>query len=73
MLGGINGIVVFRQPYCTVKKTVWKIMYSDKDMESLLEQELNNFYVHHAISFPEPFKLQSIHDTSLTCLAMENL
>ena len=43
-------------------------MYSDKNMESLLEQELNNFYVHHAISFPEPFKLQSIHDTSLTCL-----
>ena len=57
MLGGINGIVVFRWPYWTVMKTVLKIMFSDKDMESLLEQELNNFYVHHAISFPEPFKL----------------
>ena len=57
MLGGINGIVVFRWPYWTVMKTVLKIMFSDKDMESLLEQELNNFYVHHVISFPEPFKL----------------
>ena len=43
-------------------------MFSDVDMESLLEQELNNFYVHHAIAFPDHFKLHGMTDSSVTCL-----
>ena len=37
-------------------------------MEKILEKELNDQYVDHAIRFPEQFKLEKDNDESIWCI-----